>query len=137
VPTSDRGSAATELVLITPLLMAIIGTFVFAGRIVLARQDADDAARNALEAAVTMPDYTGANTMAGITVFLSLESDGDLCSDGKVTLETANFDPGGFAQVQVSCQVPIPRVAFSDAPQSVLISTTRTGVIEPYREMQP
>ncbi|MGH9169601.1 MAG: TadE/TadG family type IV pilus assembly protein [Acidimicrobiales bacterium] len=134
---SDRGSSAAELVVITPLLMALIGVFVFAGRLVLARQDVDDAARTALDAAVTMPDATGANTMAGITAYLTLAPDDTLCSDGRTTLDTSDFAPGGIASVQVSCVISMPRLAFAGVPSSVVVTATRSGPIEPYREMQP
>lgn len=134
---ADRGSASAELVLISPLLIAILGLFFFAGRIVMARQAVDDAARTALEAAVTMPNPTGAATMAGITAFEVLAPDGQLCTHGSTTLNTTDYTAGGNVFVRVSCVVPLPRLAFAGTPASLTIAAVRGSVLEPYRVIQP
>jgi Flp pilus assembly protein TadG len=134
--SNEDGSAAVELVVIAPLVLLVIGVFVFAGRLVLARQDVDDAARTALNAAITMPDPQGANTMAGITAYLSLRGDGSLCTDGRTSLVATQFVPTGHVYVQVSCQVPTAQVAFSGLPSAVSITAIRGGLIEPYRQVR-
>jgi len=130
-----RGSACTELVLLTPLLVAILGVFFFAGRLVLARMEVDDAARTALQAAVTMPDGTGASDIAALTTLVVLGPDHGLCSRISTGTNTSNFVAGGTVFVRVTCQVPLSSLAFTGLPGSVTISSLSGAGLEPYREI--
>jgi len=131
----DAGSACSELVLLTPLLVAVLGVFFFAGRLVLARLEVDDAARTALQAAVTMPDGVGASDLASLTTLIVLGPDHGLCSHISTSTDTSNFVAGGTVFVQVTCQVPFSHLAFTGVPGSVTISSTRGAGLEPYREI--
>jgi Flp pilus assembly protein TadG len=133
----DCGSASTELVLLTPLLVALLGGFFLAGRLELARQDVDDAARTALQAAVTMPDAQQASLLARATASLVLAPDVGLCSRLSTTTDTSDFVAGGTVSVQVSCVVRFSSLAFADAPSSVTLTATRGAILEPYREIGP
>ena len=133
----ERGSACTELVLLTPLLVAVLGIFFFAGRLVLARPEVDDAARTALQAAVTMPDGQSAADLAALTTLAVLGPDRGLCNRLSTSTNTSNFVAGGTVFVQVTCQVPFSHLAFTGVPGSVTISATRGAGLEPYREIGP
>jgi hypothetical protein len=124
-------------VLLTPLLVAILGGFFFAGRLVLARQDVDDAARTAVQAASTMPDAEGARWLAGVTAHVVLTQDGGLCSDVSATTGTSAFEPGGRVFVSVTCVVRFSSLAFAGVPSSVALTATQGAVLEPYRELGP
>src|SRR5207245_3708784 len=52
-PLNDRGSAAVELVLITPVLIVLLFFVVAAGRFAVARNRVDEAARDAAREAST------------------------------------------------------------------------------------
>jgi hypothetical protein len=134
---TEDGSASTELVLLTPLLVAILGGFFFAGRLVLARQDVDDAARTALQAAVVMPDGQGASRLAELTTLTVLGPDHGLCSRVSTTTDTSDFVAGGRVSVRVTCVVLFSSLAFAGVPGVVSIAATRGGVLEPYREVAP
>jgi Flp pilus assembly protein TadG len=133
----DAGSASTELVLLTPLLVAIVGGFFFAGRLVLARQDVDDAARTALQAAVTTADGQDASSIATGTTGAVLGVDNGLCSTLSTATDTADFVAGGRVFVRVTCEVRFSSVAFAGVPGSVTLSATGGAVLEPYREVGP
>jgi hypothetical protein len=134
---THRGSATTELVLLTPLLVAVLGVMFFAGRLVLARQAVDDAARTALQAAVIMSDGQQAQILAGQTARVSLGTGDDLCARVSTVTNTANFLAGGNVSVTVTCLVRFSSLTFAGVPGSVTLSSTQTGDIEPYREVGP
>jgi hypothetical protein len=133
----DSGSASSELVFVTPLLLAIAGAFVLAGQLVLARQAVGDAGRGAVEAAVTVVDGPGARNVSALTALAVLGEETNLCQRLQAFTDTADFRPGGSISVTVSCSVPVPYLAFLGGPRSVTISTTRGAVLEPYREIGP
>ncbi|MFZ0170664.1 MAG: TadE family protein [Acidimicrobiales bacterium] len=133
----DRGSASAELVLLTPLLVAVFGCVFFVGRLVLARQAVDDAARTALQAAVTMPDGPEANDLASLTTLVLLSADHGLCARVSTVTNTSNFVAGGTVSVKVTCVVRFSSLAFAGVPGSVTLSATRGGDLEPYREVGP
>jgi Flp pilus assembly protein TadG len=134
---TDDGSACVELVVLTPLLVAILGGFFFAGRLVLARQDVDDAARTAVQAAATASDAPQARLLAGITAFVALSPDHGLCDDGTAVADTSDFVAGGRVFVSVTCVVRFSSLAFAGVPGSVTLTATRGAVLEPYREVGP
>ncbi len=134
---SDAGSASAELVLVTPLLLAVLGAAFFAGRLVLARQAVDDAARTALQAAVTMPDGRAASAVAALTALDEIGHDGGLCARLSTVTDTSQFVAGGRLYVRVSCVVPFSNLAFAGVPGSVTLAAVRGGDIEPYREVGP
>lgn len=134
---SQAGSASAELVLLTPLLVAVLGCAFFAGRLVLARQAVDDAARTALQSVMTASDGIHAKELATLTVRAVLEPDGGLCSSITTATDTSNFVPGGTVFVTVTCQVPFARLAFAGVPGSITVQATRGGTLEPYREIGP
>jgi len=122
---------------LTPLLMAVVGGFFFAGRLVLARQDVDDAARTAVQAAVTKPDGPEASGLAGLTTSIVLGPDGGLCSRVSTTTDTSDFVAGGTVSVRVTCVVRFSSLAFAGVPGSVGLSASRGAILEPYREIGP
>ncbi len=133
---AERGSASVEIVLLTPLLVVLVGVAFFAGRLALARQVVDDAARSALQAAVMTPDKWDAAAMAKSTAREVLGSAG-LCSTEGTDNDTARFTAGGTVSVTVTCTVRLPTLAFLQLPESVDVTATRSGPLEPYREIGP
>lgn len=134
---TEGGSASTELVLLTPLAIVLVSVCFIAGRLVLARQQIDDAARAASQAAAVASGPLGARYAATVTVIANLEADGLACSHLAVTPGTATFRPGGKVSVSVSCTVPLSHLSFGRLPGSVRLTAVRSAIVEPYRQLGP
>src|SRR3984885_14397824 len=79
-PRGDRGSAAAELVLITPLLMLLLLLIVAAGRLADARLQVDSAAMQAARAASLARAPATAAADATATAQAALASEHITCS---------------------------------------------------------
>jgi Flp pilus assembly protein TadG len=131
----ETGSAAAELVVLTPLLVVLVSVCFIGGRLVVARQQLDDAARTAAEAAAIASSPGAAQYAASVTVIGNLLADGLACQDLSISPQTAAFRPGGSVAVSVSCSVALSRLAFAGLPGTVRLTARRVAVIEPYRQL--
>ena len=129
----ESGSVATELVLLTPLLILILLFVVALGRLAGARLDVDGAAAQAARAASIARDPSAATAMAQQTATAALGSDGVTCGHLSVNTDTAQFAPGGSVAVTVTCSVGLSDLAGLRLPASESISSTSTSVIDTYR----
>ena len=129
----ESGSVATELVLLTPLLILMLLFVVALGRTVSARLEVDGAAAQAARAASIARDPTTAMAMAQQTATAALGSDGVTCAHLSVATDTAQFGPGGQLQVTVTCTVDLADLVGLRLPASEAISSTSTSVIDKYR----
>ncbi|MHB1986928.1 MAG: TadE/TadG family type IV pilus assembly protein [Acidimicrobiales bacterium] len=129
----DEGSAAAELVLVTPLFLAFLGAFVAGSQLVLARQQVDNAVRAALEAAVISPTPQSARAAAATTATANVLGPGSGCRDVTVSTDTSMFEAGGDVAVTVSCSAALPGLAIVHLPSSVRLSDTAVAALEPYR----
>ena len=101
----ESGSVATELVLLTPLLILMLLFVVALGRLAGARLDVDGAAAQAARAASIAHDPATATAMAQQTATAAVGSDDVTCAHLTVTTNTAQFAPGGSVAVTVTCTV--------------------------------
>jgi Flp pilus assembly protein TadG len=129
----DRGSAAAELVLITPVLILLLLFAVAAGRLVQARLEVDSAARQAARAASLARDPATAAAAAVATAQAALAGQGITCSPVSVSPDTGNFTPGGQVSVQVSCTIHLSDLALLHIPGAETLSSTFTSPIDVYR----
>ncbi len=129
----ESGSVATELVLLTPLLILMLLFVVALGRLAGARLDVDGAAAQAARAASIARDPSTATAMAQQTATSALGSDGVTCGHLTVTTDTAQFAPGGSVTVTVTCSVGLSDLTGLRLPASESISSTSTSVIDTYR----
>jgi Flp pilus assembly protein TadG len=134
---SDRGSAAAELVLVTPLCLAFVGVFVVGSQLLLDRQQVDESARAAVEAAVDGPTPQAATYAATVTGVANAIGDGLACSHFQVSTNTSDFRPGGEITVTVACSARLPNLAVIAVPTVVQLSAKESASLEPYRAMQP
>ena len=130
---AEEGSVATELVLLTPLLILMLLFVVALGRTVSARMEVDGAAAQAARAASIARDPATATAMAQQAATTALGSDHVTCADLTVTTDTADFAPGGQVAVTVSCTVDLADLVGLRLPASQSISSTSTAVIDLYR----
>ena len=133
----ESGSVATELVLLTPLLILMLLFVVALGRTVSARMEVDGAAAQAARAASIARDPATATAMAQQAATSALGSDHVTCGDLTVTTDTADFAPGGQVQVTVTCTVDLADLLGLRLPASRAISSTATSVIDTYRSASP
>jgi Flp pilus assembly protein TadG len=133
VRTEESGSVATELVLLTPLLLLMLVFVVALGRTVSARMEVDGAAVQAARAASIARDPATATAMAQQAATTALGSDHVTCANLTVTTDTADFEPGGQVAVTVTCTVDLADLVGLKLPASQSISSTSTSVIDVYR----
>ena len=131
--TEESGSVATELVLLTPLLLLMLLFVVALGRTVSARMEVDGAAAQAARAASIARDPATATAMAQQAVTTALGSDHVTCANLTVTTDTADFEPGGQVAVTVTCTVDLADLVGLRLPASQSLSSTSTSVTDVYR----
>jgi Flp pilus assembly protein TadG len=129
---SERGSAALELALLTPVLLVVLLFVVALGRIASARETVDGAAGAAARAATLASSPQAAVSAARAEALSSLTSSGVSCIATKVTVDVADFVPGGVVSVRVYCQVTLSS-AVPGLPGSTTLSATGASVLDRYR----
>ena len=109
-PSNDEGSAAVELVLITPVLLVLMMFALVAGRFALARNQVTEAAHNAAREASIWPTAQTASR-AGVQRGLdSLDAGKVSCQQPLVVIDTSHLRPGGEVVADVSCSVALDDV---------------------------
>ncbi len=107
---NDDGSAAVEMVLITPVLLVLMMFALVAGRFSLARNQVTEAARDAAREASTWPTAQAATT-AGVQRGLdSLNAGKVSCQAPLVVIDASRLRPGGEIVADVSCTVALDDV---------------------------
>jgi Flp pilus assembly protein TadG len=133
----DRGSAAVEMVLLTPLLMLFLLLIVAAGRLVQARMEVDSAAEQAARAASLARDPASAAAAATATAQSALASQDVTCDPMRVSPDLSDFIPGGQVTVQVSCTVSLAGLAMLHLGGGETLTSTFTSPIDVYRGSAP
>jgi Flp pilus assembly protein TadG len=129
----ERGSAAAELVLVTPFLFLLLLFAVAAGRLVQARLDVDSAAEQAARAASLARTPAAASAQATSVAQAALAGQSVTCSPAVITPDTTDFTPGGEVTVQVSCTVHLSDLSLLHVPGTETITATFTSPIDTYR----
>ncbi|MEU5885019.1 TadE/TadG family type IV pilus assembly protein [Spirillospora sp. NPDC047279] len=133
----DRGAAAAELTLITPLLVLLLLLLVASARLVSARQKVNDAAHQAARAASIAPDSASATAAAEVTARTAIAQGGVSCQNLDVTAETSGFRPGGQIDVHVSCSVALSDLSMLSLPGNRSINARFTAPIDQWRSSAP
>jgi Flp pilus assembly protein TadG len=129
----DRGSAAAELVLVTPLLIVLLLLAVAAGRLVTGRLDVDSAAQQAARAASQAGTPGQASAQAAQAAQAALAGQPVTCDPALVTTDTSQFAPGGEVTVQVTCTVRLSDLSLLHVPGSETVTATATAPVDTYR----
>jgi Flp pilus assembly protein TadG len=130
---SDSGSAAVEIVLVTPLFLAWVAAFLAGAQVLLARQEVSDAARGALEAALASSTPGGAASAARLAASNALGSDLPRCATYHVVTATSDFVAAGTVSVRVECSLTLPGVPLVLGARTVLVAASANGEVEPFR----
>lgn len=127
------GSVTTEMVLLTPVLLALLGFVVFAGRVGGIQQQVIAAVDEAARAASLTGAVTTAEQVATDTVTRNLDDAGVACRDLIVLVDTAAFRRGGHVSVSATCAIGLDDVVFAGLPGQRSFSAAATEVIDVYR----
>ena len=126
---------ATELVLLTPLLIVLLLFVVALGRLAGARINVDGAAAQAARAASIATTPAGATAEARQTAVAALGSDHVTCASLEVATNTARFAPGGSVTVTLTCAVALSDLTGLRLPASEQVASSATSVIDTYRSV--
>ena len=133
---ADRGSAALELVVLAPVLLALLALVIAAGRTSVAQGSVDAAARDAARQASIALTPAEAQAAGQASARAALRRDGLDCSP-IVSIDTSQFAiaPGQPAAVTavVSCTVPLANLALPGLPGSARLTATFASPLDLYR----
>ena len=135
-PGADNGSAPLELVILAPIVLALIGLVIAAGRTSIAQSSVDAAARDAARQASISLTSGPARQAALSSATAALRADGLDCRP-VVRLELSGFSapPGQPAQVSasVSCTVPLSGLLVPGVPGFKTLTARFISPLDPYR----
>lgn len=131
---ADRGSSTAELVVITPVVIAVLLLVVALGRYAHGRQLVDQAAAAAARAASLSTSAPGAQTRGGQAAAASLRDAGVSCSSMSTTVDAADFRPGGTVRVTLTCTADLSGLALAGVPGSVTMTATGRAPLETHRQ---
>lgn len=129
----ERGSATTELVLLTPVLIMLLLFVVFCGRLAEARLRVDDAAHQAVRAASLARSSVEAVADARTTAEAALGQAGVTCRDLSVNAQTAGLRPGSTVIVTVRCDIGLSDMSLLGVPGSTTAEASASSVVDQWR----
>lgn len=134
--SADNGSAPLELVILAPVVLALIGLVIAAGRTSVAQGSVDAAARNAARQASVSLSPGAARLAALSSAKAALRADGLDCRP-VVRLDLSGFSAplGQPAQVgaSVSCTVPLSGLLVPGVPGAKTLTARFISPLDPYR----
>ncbi len=131
--SSDRGSMSVELVLLTVPLVIIMLFVVALGRFSSARNQVNEAARDAARQA-SLYYRSGSEANRQGTAIADQDLNGIDCAQRVVTVNTSDLRPGGEVTVTVSCHVPLGDLVLLKVPGVRTVTATSTSVVDTYVE---
>lgn len=108
---ADNGSAAVELVLLTPLLVSLLLLVVALGRMTSAEGTVEDAARDAARSAANARTATDARQAGNLLARTVLAENDVDCASVDITVDTSDWHAGGTVGVSISCPIRLADVA--------------------------
>jgi Flp pilus assembly protein TadG len=129
----EEGSATTELVLITPVLIIVLLFVVALGRIASGNEEVEGAARDAARSAANARSPIESVADANDAARAALRQSGVRCDAFNVALDTSNFRAGGTVTATVSCTVALRDLVGLALPSSRTITSRFTAPVDEYR----
>jgi Flp pilus assembly protein TadG len=129
----EQGSATTEVVLLTPVLILMLLFVVALGRIGSSRAEVGAAARDAARDAANARSIAQAVANSDSAARGDLNGSGVTCRSVSVVLDTHNFRAGGTVTATVSCTVAFADLVGLDLPAAKTITSRYTEPIDIYR----
>lgn len=140
-PAAEAGNAPLELVILAPVIVALIGLVIAAGRATIAQGTVDAAARDAARQASIARSPQAAQAAATGSANAVLAG-GDLnCSSEFVHVDTSQFawplgQPASVVAI-VRCTVSLSGLLVPGLPGSRTLWATFTSPLDPYRGRTP
>ena len=119
----------------TPLLVLLALVAVGFGRTASTRLEVNSAARQAARAASLARDPDTAAAQARATAQAALAEDRVTCADLRVTVDTADFTPGGTVTVAISCTTRLADVAMPGLPGAATLISRFVSPVDNYRSI--
>lgn len=133
--TDERGAAATEWVLLAPVVVLLLGVLVAGGRLSFARSTVADAAHAGARAASLQRDAASADGRARDVARANIAG---TCTDPVVQPDVSAFQlpPGttGRITTTVTCRVALDDLLVPGLPGTVTVTATGVAVLDAYRE---
>lgn len=129
----DRGSAAVELVLLTPLLVLMLLIVVALGRLADARLVVADAAHQAARAASLARTEHAAHIQALRAATATLKETGATCTTPSVHLTTGGLAPGTKVSAKVTCTATLEDLTRMGMPGHVRLANTAFSVVDSFK----
>lgn len=130
----ERGAASVlELVLVVPVFMVLIFIAVGLGRVAMARQDIDAAARDAARAGSIARSPEEARSAAEDAASRTLASHDLTCGGLQVAVDASEFRAGGWVRVDLSCTVDLADLAGVWAPGSKTLRARGLAVVDAFK----
>lgn len=129
----ERGSAAAELTLLTPLLIVLLLFVVFCGRLADTKLRINDVAHQAARAATLARTSSQATANAQTTADAALASAGITCQSLSVSTDTQGLRPGSTVTVTVSCSVGLGDLTSLGVPGSRTFESSFSSPVDVWR----
>jgi Flp pilus assembly protein TadG len=129
----DAGSVTVEVVIITPVAIALMCLVAFVGRTSTAREQVDEAARDAARSASLERDPWSAHAAAETSATTSLTAGGFNCAATQVDVDTTAFYPGGQVSVTVRCDIPLSDLGLIGLAGTRSVQSRSVSVVDVYR----
>lgn len=131
---ADRGAVALETAFLVPVLLILLGVIIAAGRLTMAGNSVDAAAKAAAREASITRSTTDRETRARDAALASLRQSGLNCTS--VNVELSFTPPGKNARVTatVSCTVNLSDAAVPGLPGTRTMRATVISPVDRYRD---
>lgn len=129
----DDGSVTTELVIVTPIAIALLCLVALVGRTATAREQVDEASRDAARSASLERDPSAAWSAAQRSATSSLGGGGFRCASTNVAVDTSAFQPGGQVAVTVRCDIPLSDLGLLGLSGVRTVESRSVSVVDQYR----
>jgi Flp pilus assembly protein TadG len=126
------GSVTVELVLLTPVFLALLMFVIGVGRLADANGQLAGAARDAARAASQSSSPAAAVTAAQQTAAADITGAGITCGHLDVRTDTSTFTPGGVVRVNVSCVTTLADVALAGFPGHKTLTAAAAAPLDRY-----
>jgi Flp pilus assembly protein TadG len=130
---NERGSAAVELALVTPVLIALMLFVVGLGRLAGANGEVQAASRDAARAAANARSPRAAQEGGLSAAAATLQDRGVECRALSVAIDADEFRADGFVSATVSCTVDLGDLTTIGFPASKTLTSRFTAPVDRYR----
>ena len=129
----DEGSVTAELVIITPVAIALLCLIALVGRSTTARAQVEGAARDAARVASFARDPRSAALAAQESADVTLSTTSVRCARSQVTADVSSFGPGGQVKVSVTCDIELSDLGLIGMSGTRTLAATSVEPIDLYR----